>query len=74
MTLLDVFIEPVAIRLDFWQWQNNVIPFQNYVAWYLISFLLFLFFRRVNGAIQNRIAIIVLAIQFLFFAILNLLL
>jgi len=35
---------------------------------------LFLFFRRVNGAIQNRIAIIVLAIQFLFFAILNLLL
>jgi uncharacterized membrane protein len=74
MTLLDVFIEPVAIKLDFWQWQNNVIPFQNYVAWYLISFLLFLFFRRVNGAIQNRIAIIVLAIQFLFFAILNLLL
>jgi len=74
MTLLDVFIEPVAIRLDFWQWQNNVIPLQNYIAWYLISFLLFLFFRKVNGNTQNRIAIIVLAIQFLFFAILNLLL
>jgi uncharacterized membrane protein len=74
MTLLDVFIEPVAIKLDFWQWQNNVIPLQNYIAWYLISFLLFLFFRKVNGAIRNRIAIIVLAIQFLFFAILNLLL
>lgn len=74
MTLLDVFIEPVAVKLDFWQWQNNVIPLQNYIAWYLISFLLFLFFRKVNGAICNRIAIIVLAIQFLFFAILNLLL
>ena len=74
MTLLDVFIEPVAIKLDFWQWQNNVIPLQNYIAWYLISFLLFLFFRKVNGNTQNRIAIIVLAIQFLFFAVLNLLL
>ena len=74
MTLLDVFIEPVAIKLDFWQWQNDVIPLQNYIAWYLISFLLFLFFRKVNGTIQNRIAIIVLAIQFLFFAVLNLLL
>ncbi|MCC6584572.1 MAG: carotenoid biosynthesis protein [Chitinophagales bacterium] len=74
MTLLDVFIEPVAIRLDFWQWQNNVIPLQNYIAWYLISFLLFLFFRKVYGNTQNRIAIIVLAIQFLFFAVLNLLL
>lgn len=74
MTLLDVFIEPVAIKLDFWQWQNNIIPLQNYIAWYLISFLLFLFFRRVNVNTQNRIAIVVLAIQFLFFALLNLLL
>lgn len=74
MTLLDMLIEPIAIKLDFWQWQNIQIPFQNYIAWYIISFLLFLFFRKVNGIINNRIAIIVLAIQFLFFALLNLLL
>lgn len=74
MTLLDIFIEPVAMKLDFWQWQNDSIPFQNYVAWFFISFFLFLFFRKTTGSIQNPFSALVLAIQFLFFAILNLLL
>lgn len=74
MTFLDIFIEPIAIKLDFWQWQNSIIPMQNYVAWFIISFFLFLFFRKVNKNLSNRFSIIVLAIQFLFFTILNLLL
>ncbi len=72
MTFLDVFIEPVAIKLDFWQWQNNAIPLQNYAAWFCISFMLFLFFRKANGIIKNRLSLVTLATQFLFFAILNL--
>lgn len=74
MTFLDIFIEPIAIKLNFWQWQNSIIPMQNYVAWFIISFFLFLFFRKVNKNLSNRFSIIVLAIQFLFFTILNLLL
>ena len=74
MTFLDIFIEPIAIKLDFWQWQNSIIPMQNYVAWFIISFFLFLFFRKVNKNLSNRFSTIVLAIQFLFFTILNLLL
>ena len=74
MTLLDIFIEPIAMKLDFWQWQNNLIPIQNYIAWFAISFLLFFIFRKINRNIKNRFSVIVLAIQFLFFAILNLLL
>ncbi len=74
MTLLDILIEPVAIRLDFWHWSNEIIPVQNYVAWFLVSFLLFLCFRRFVPALSNRIAGWVLGIQFTFFAALNLLL
>lgn len=74
MTLLDYFIEPVAIRLDFWHWQNEYIPVQNFIAWYVISFFLFFFYRSVNKPVHNPIAPLVLAIQFLFFALLNLLL
>jgi len=74
MTLLDVLIEPIAVKLDFWQWQDNVIPLQNFAAWLVISFLLFYFFRTVNGRPENRFALVVLIIQFLFFGILNLLL
>jgi putative membrane protein len=37
MTLFDVLMEPVAVRSDFWTWQNGIIPFYNYVCWFLIS-------------------------------------
>ena len=37
MVLLDLMIEPVAIRLDFWHWQAEVIPLQNYLMWFLVA-------------------------------------
>ncbi len=74
MTLLDILIEPVAIRLDFWHWSNEVIPLQNYVAWFIVSFCLFVCFRMFVPLLSNKIAKWVLLIQFIFFAALNLLL
>lgn len=72
MTVLDVLIEPVAIRLDFWSWASKSVPLQNYIAWYALSFLLFLFFRRLNRTAGNRMAPVVLSVQYLFFTALNL--
>ena len=40
MVLLDLMIEPVAIRLDFWYWQAEVIPLQNYLMWFLVALLM----------------------------------
>jgi putative membrane protein len=74
MTSLDAFIEPIAIKLDFWHWSTGGIPIQNYIAWYAISAILFYLFRRVNGRIENNFSLTVLLIQFLFFALLNVLL
>ena len=71
MTLLDFLIEPIAIKLDFWQWQNGIIPIQNYVAWLVLSLCLFYLFRFLNGRVENKFATIILIIQFLFFGILN---
>ena len=71
MTLLDFLIEPIAIKLDFWQWQNDIIPIQNYIAWFVLSFCLFYLFRFINGKVENKFATIILIIQFLFFGILN---
>jgi bisanhydrobacterioruberin hydratase len=36
---LDFLIEPVAASLDYWKWQDNIIPFQNYAAWFVIALL-----------------------------------
>ncbi|NLG34319.1 MAG: carotenoid biosynthesis protein [Lentisphaerae bacterium] len=38
-TGFDVLLEPVAIRLDYWQWAGGDIPLQNYAAWFLIALL-----------------------------------
>jgi putative membrane protein len=74
MTSLDYLIEPVAVKLDFWQWQNGIIPTQNYIAWFVISILLFYSFRKFSGRINNTFSNIVLSIQFAFFLTLNILL
>lgn len=72
MTVLDFLIEPVAMKLDFWQWKNDVVSIQNYVAWFILSLILFFIFRRMNGKIENKFAKIILVIQFVFFGLLNL--
>ena len=33
----DFVLEPVAIRLDYWRWPGDVVPLQNYAAWFAIA-------------------------------------
>jgi putative membrane protein len=73
MTLLDVLIEPVAIRLDFWSWNSPSVPLQNYLAWYVISAFLMIAFYTLPFRKNNRLALLMLAVQFLFFGLSNLL-
>ncbi len=73
LTLLDFFIEPVAIKFDYWLWYSGDIPFQNYLAWWVLSFTFILIFNRLHFNKQNIIASFLLLIQFLFFILLNLL-
>lgn len=68
VTILDVFIEPVAIRNDFWNWQNNIIPLQNYAAWFLISWLLLFIFYKLPFRKENKLAALLLVVQAVFFA------
>ncbi|MGD9939847.1 MAG: carotenoid biosynthesis protein [Clostridia bacterium] len=36
-TMFDWIMEPVAIRLDYWNWAGGHIPLQNYLAWFVIA-------------------------------------
>jgi len=72
MTGLDVLVEPVAMRSGFWSWAGDTVPIQNYVAWYVTGFVLqYLFFAWKIGE-RNRLAVILLICQALFFIILSL--
>lgn len=71
MVLLDYLIEPVAIKFDFWSWQNNIIPIQNYLAWLAISYIFNLVLLKLNIFFKNNIAPLLLLLQILFFTIHN---
>jgi len=72
MVILDFLIEPVAIILDFWSWENEVIPLQNYLAWGIIAFgLFYLFFQRFKWE-SNKVAYALFILQCAFFGLLNL--
>lgn len=71
MVIYDIALEPVAIRLDMWNWYGEKVPLQNYIGWFIISFFLFIIFDRIGGNIKNKIAPAMFIIQFMFFIILN---
>ncbi len=67
MVLLDVLIEPVAIELNYWRWAEVAVPFQNYLAWFVIGSIMQGFFLKVNGRTRNEFAFYLLASQLLYF-------
>lgn len=72
MTLLDVLIEPVAMELNFWNWQDNIVPLQNYIAWFFVALPLLGAYFKLLGKSTNKVAILLFILQFLFFGILQL--
>lgn len=71
MTALDYIIEPVAVALDFWYWKFDVIPVENYLGWFGVSFVVHLIFRKANFEKFNPIALLLLLTLIVFFTVLN---
>ena len=71
MVLLDFFIEPVAIRLDFWSWEGGVVPPRNYLMWFITSLVVQIAIWLAGPKVDRKIAAIILAVQALFFISLN---
>jgi len=71
LVVLDYFIEPVAVRLNYWHWVGNYIPVQNYVCWFIISVALLFVFEKFNFKKQGIAGTALLVCQFIFFAALQ---
>jgi len=72
MVLLDFFIEPVAIKYDYWTWISGQIPMQNYYAWYVFSFLFMGMFFLIPFKKENSAGICMYLTQLIFFIVLSL--
>ncbi len=71
MVSLDVLIEPIAMKTGMWHWENDTVPFQNYVGWFITAFVIQSLFFILNKTVKNKVAVILLVLQFLFFWILS---
>jgi putative membrane protein len=71
MVGLDYLMEPVAMRLGFWNWDDGNVPLRNYAGWAgLSAFILFQpFFNSFSR--RNRVAAVVYFIQVVFFLFQN---
>ena len=72
----DFIMEPVAVRLDYWQWAGGAIPLRNYAAWLAIAAMAGLFHPASAGpdraaAPGGRLAAAYLGLQAAFFLVLQ---
>lgn len=65
--VFDYLLEPVAVMFDYWTWENSVIPIQNYIAWFVISFALSYSLIKVRLEIKTVLPANYFVIQALFF-------
>ncbi len=73
MTFFDYLMEPAAIKLGYWMWQGSVIPFQNYLTWFVLGLLFaFLFSTQKIGLTNTKLLKHIYISQLIYFSIIYL--
>jgi putative membrane protein len=68
--LYDLVLEKIAPALGMWQWENAIVPLQNYLAWFLITFLFQGLLKVTKVKTTNSMAFLLVLMQVIFFLIL----
>ena len=66
----DMILEQVAPLIHMWSWENETVPLQNYLAWFVLALVLSGLLSWGNINLKNRIAPVILICQSLFFILL----
>lgn len=68
MVFLDVIIEVSAPRFDFWVFENNQVPLQNYIGWLITAWIAHLFFQQCVKVYRFRISLHIFIAILVFFS------
>jgi putative membrane protein len=71
MVILDIAMEPIAMKLDFWQWKGDVIPLSNYVTWFFAAFLFHVLYQLSRFRKTNDFGLALYLTMLGFFVALN---
>lgn len=74
LVIYDFVMEPVAIAMDMWTWDTGNPPMYNYIGWFLVSLLFFLYIYRSKLKFENPLSRTLFWLHCIFFGALNLLL
>jgi len=67
----DFILEPVAISLTYWSWDDIQIPLQNYIAWFVLAYVFYLLFAYFKIELRTTISRNYFIIQTIFFIVLR---
>jgi len=70
LVLYDFLLEPFAMSYDMWDWAGGAVPVQNYLAWFILSFIFLSLYLKSGIEIRNKMAIPIVFIQSCFFLVL----
>jgi putative membrane protein len=71
LVIFDFTMEPVAMELDYWDWQDHIIPFQNYFAWFIIALLVSSAVVLAKIKLGRKVLWYYIIVQWFFFLALN---
>ena len=54
MLFYDIVLEQVAPKLDMWNWDGDLVPFQNYLAWFVLALFFHSFLKLLKVKIENK--------------------
>lgn len=67
VTLIDLLIEQVAPKLDFWQFEGGLPGLHNYIGWIGVAFFISYFFYPTIIKGNRTVSLIILILQIIFF-------
>lgn len=69
MLVYDLLIEQNAPFIDYWYWQNDIIPLQNYIAWFSIALIFNTIIQITKVSVKNSLSSYIFLAQIMFFLI-----
>tara|TARA_B100000524_G_scaffold330246_1_gene215985 strand:- start:444 stop:1067 length:624 start_codon:yes stop_codon:yes gene_type:complete len=69
MVLLDFLIEISAPRFDFWVFKDEIVPLQNYFAWFIVASIAHWWYQSFKIETNSKISRHIITCLFVFFSV-----
>lgn len=70
MLIYDIVLEQVAPHINMWSWKDDIVPLQNYLAWFGLALFFNSLLKIFNIKTKNSLSFTILICQFSFFVLL----